>query len=530
MNKFLKYFNTLKFLRFEQFYYRAIFKFYKPKIVLNAGPLLDKKCKNETAFPIKNTSLLDSANGRFCFLKEEHIISKKQDWNNHKINKLWLYNLHYFDFLQQENLPAKDGEYWINKWIEENPFPIGNGWEPYPISLRTVNWIKWFLRGNNLTAKQQESLFIQVRYLRKRLEYHLFANHLLANAKALVFAGMFFDGAEAKEWLKKGLLIYKRELPEQILKDGGHFELSTMYHNIILEDLLDLKNLAVPIENLDKYISKMLFWLSAMIKKDKEISFFNDAAQNVALTPKQLFDYAGKLNIKYEKAETSCNLKYSGYARLANNNWLCLCDGAEIGPSYQTGHSHADTLTFELWYKDTKLITNSGTKEYIWGKVREYQRSTKAHNTIVINSKNSSEVWHSHRTANRAHIINRVFKDNMFSAEHNGYKNITCKRTWQLEENKVIIEDIIKSKKDFSAEIFFHFVPDIKIKIISKQEAEIIQNKDKFLISFNTEDFNLLLKNLPISNNFGEELLSPCLILKTQGKKEKTIITEIKKL
>ncbi len=85
-----------------------------------------------------------------------------------------------------------------------------------------------------------DSLAVQVRFLRKRLEVHLLGNHLFANAKALVFAGLYFSGDEAEEWLQKGLSILEREVPEQVLGDGGHFERSPMYHSIILEDLLDL--------------------------------------------------------------------------------------------------------------------------------------------------------------------------------------------------------------------------------------------------------------------------------------------------
>ena len=83
---------------------------------------------------------------------------------------------------------------------------------------------------------------MQVRFLRKRLEIHLLGNHLFANAKALVFAGLYFTGNEADEWLGKGLAILEREVPEQVLRDGGHFERSPMHHGIILEDLLDLLN------------------------------------------------------------------------------------------------------------------------------------------------------------------------------------------------------------------------------------------------------------------------------------------------
>jgi hypothetical protein len=66
------------------------------------------------------------------------------------------------------------------------------------------------------------------RALAGQLEYHLLGNHLFADAKALIFLGAFFAGAEAEAWLTHGLLILARELPEQVLADGGHFERSPM--------------------------------------------------------------------------------------------------------------------------------------------------------------------------------------------------------------------------------------------------------------------------------------------------------------
>src|SRR5205085_8722772 len=127
-------------------------------------------------------------------------------------------------------------------WIDENPPAVGVGWEPYPTSLRIVNWIKWALAGNRMNDKAIASLAVQVRFLSQNLEQHLLGNHLLANAKALVFAGLFFEGDEAVSWLRTGLRLLAREIPEQVLPDGGHFERSPMYHSAILEDMLDLCN------------------------------------------------------------------------------------------------------------------------------------------------------------------------------------------------------------------------------------------------------------------------------------------------
>ena len=170
-------------------------------------------------FPSTSTSPL----GDFEFLNTK---GNPNGWNDPRFEKLWLYNLHYFEKYCTAEL--------IERWIKENPIGHGNGWEPYPISLRVVNWIKYFMRrGQSPRPTERESLETQVRWLSKRLEYHLLANHLLANAKALVFAGVFFGD---EKWYRKGMTIYRKELPEQICADGVHFERSAMYHSIILED------------------------------------------------------------------------------------------------------------------------------------------------------------------------------------------------------------------------------------------------------------------------------------------------------
>ena len=392
----------------------------------------------------------------FIFLNEKERFS---GWNDSSRNKLWLYNLHYFDWLRQANLPEEEGNYWIEKWIDENPAPAGNGWEPYTLSLRIVNWIKWDLSGHKLAEKAKESLAVQIRFLRKRLEYHLLANHLLANAKALVFAGMFFAGDEAQKWLNKGLEIYRQQLPEQILPDGGHFELSPMYHSIILEDLLDLKNIHAPLE-LDDCIERMCLWLSVMTGPDGEIALFNDAAHGIALNPKVIKQYAGSLGFKCKEIETPVLLPESGYARLTNGDLTLIADCGEIGPSYQPGHAHADALSFELWKGNRKVITNSGTGRYIDSSERKYQRSSAAHNTVVIDNKNSSEIWGAHRVARRGHVVHRAIETpNALSASFETYAGITHQRKWIVPDDRTLqIEDVFtcKDKKEHHLDIYIH--------------------------------------------------------------------------
>ena len=243
------------------------------------------------------------------FLNETHDMASPEVWNSPALAKLWLYNLHYFDDLNA--VDANTRCLWhkslIARWILENPPGKGNGWEPYPASLRIVNWIKWALAGNSVEPEWLHSLAVQTRWLVKRLEIHLLGNHLFANAKTLVFAGMFFEGAEASAWLQTGMKILAREIPEQVLADGGQFERSPLYHALALEDLLDLTNLAgayadaLPghwhgfVASWPDTVGRMRHWMAVMCHPDGEISFFNDAAIGIAPSPMELEEYAGRL-------------------------------------------------------------------------------------------------------------------------------------------------------------------------------------------------------------------------------------------
>ena len=407
------------------------------------------------------------------------------DWNNPDWERLWLYNLHYFD-----DLHAKDSEArvaWhrqlIQRWVAENPPSRGNGWEPYPLSLRIVNWVKWTCSGPNLSEAAVHSLAIQARCLRKRIEYHLFGNHLLANAKALVFAGLFFDGDEAKEWFDTGLSILDREFAEQILADGGHFERSPMYHSIVLEDVLDLVAVnrvfpsVVPRQSLDRWTqiaANMFRWLAAMCHPDGEISFFNDAAFGVALTPEQLRVCAAALSVVVEALpETDITrLEPSGYVRIRRDPMLVIFDAAPVGPDYIPGHAHADTLSFELSWNGQRVLTNSGTSTYGVGPQRARERSTAAHNTVVVDAENSSEVWSAFRVARRARPLGLEVErsDGALRVEcsHDGYQRLkgapVHRRAIEVTGSGLQVHDTISGHGIHQAAGYFHFHPGVRLE------------------------------------------------------------------
>jgi uncharacterized heparinase superfamily protein len=417
---------------------------------------------------------------RFRFLNEEHEIRSAGDWNNAGWPKLWLYNLHYFDDLNAEGCDSRQRSHLalLRRWVSENPPGRGVGWDPYPCSLRIVNWIKWALRGNPLPAEALHSLAVQSRWLLRRLEWHLLGNHLFANAKALVFAGMFFAGKEAQRWRDKGLTLLAREIPEQILGDGGHFERSPMYHAIVLEDLLDLANLLraygqkTPPSWITQ-VSRMRRWLATMVHPDGDIGFFNDVALGIAPSRNQLEAYARNLGLPAATDWEQCfvHLQDSGYLRLARGPAVLLADAAPVGPDYLPGHAHADTLSFELSLDGDRVLVNSGTSVYSAGPERDRQRSTAAHNTVTVDGENSSEVWAGFRVARRARIIDVVAEDSsaaIVQAAHDGYRRLRGgpihRRAWELDANKLVVVDKIQGSGSHQVEAAFHVHPSFVVE------------------------------------------------------------------
>ncbi|MDH4980674.1 alginate lyase family protein [Hyphomicrobium sp. D-2] len=408
-------------------------------------------------------------------------------WDDAAVPMLWRYNLHYFDDLNAEGAAARAHwhGYLIQRWMAENPPAQGVGWDPYPTSLRIVNWIKWARAGNTLPSAALDSLAIQTRWVQRRLERHLLGNHLFANAKALVFAGCFFAGEEASRWLQQGLDILTREIPEQILSDGGHFELSPMYHALALEDMLDLVNILrgsgvdIPASWHD-IIDAMRAWLRTMSHPDGEISFFNDAAIGIAPAPAELERYASDLGFGQLSSPSGSLtwLQDSGYIRLEDEHAVVLIDVARIGPDYIPGHAHADTLTFEMSVHGQRAIVNSGTSEYGSDPERLRQRGTTAHNTVVIDGENSSEVWSGFRVARRAYPQDvSVTQDGetwVITGAHNGYTRLAGRpihhRTWRFSAGHLTVQDLISGHYRHAAAAF-HFHPQTTANLMACNSA-----------------------------------------------------------
>lgn len=470
------YFHTLRYLRPVQFTSRVRMRLYRPAVDLRPAPHLRRMVVPFRAPIAGKQSLIGP--GTFRLLNEQRDVMTAADWHPADADKLWIYNLHYFDDLNAEHAAARTTWHaqWLERWVEQVEPGRGDAWEPYPVSRRIVNWIKWALRGNAPSRRVLDSLAAQARWLMPRLEYHLLGNHLFANAKALAFAGLYFGGDEAQSWWVRGGEVLAREFEQQMLGDGGHFELSPMYHASMLEDVLDLINLyrtyGMPLPSgWADTAARMLRWLQVMSHPDGRISFFNDCAFDIAPEPAALDSYADTLAVpRLAKQARSLEwLRDSGYLRACAGPAYLVCDCGEVGPAYQPGHAHADTLSFELSVHGRRLFVNSGTSRYGVGVERQRQRGTAAHNTVVVDGENSSEVWAGFRVARRAHASVDAVTDQgelTVSAHHDGYRRLAGRnlhfRTWSLRPGDLAISDRITGDCQ-DAQAYFHLHPQLRV-------------------------------------------------------------------
>jgi len=544
VKKIVRLYHTVKYLKLKQIFWRIIN--FLPRFISELKFYPKIKPDQLTNDFIQRKSITSDFI-HFTFLNETYNLSEI-GWDNTNISKLWRYNLHYFDYLLQEknisNIQIKSQIDLIENWINNNAFGKGTAWEPYPTSVRIINWIKWHKLCRGLTERAKLSLWNQTRWLAARPEYHLMGNHLFINAKALFFSTALFQLNKNNKIYKTAISILDNELDEQFLSDGAHFELSPMYHSLAMEDLIDLLSiskdlpLTFPKEKIRIKFLKGMEWLKTMIYNNEELSHFNDCANGIAPKYSELKIYANNLGFDLS-SQGKNNLYYhaaSGFIVFQDNVSHLIADVGQIGPVYLPGHAHADTLSFEIAISGQRIIVNSGTSVYGISLERLRQRGTKAHSTIEIDDKNSSEVWSGFRVARRALPFNieispqTLQKNNInFNASHDGYKrlkhNPIHKRSWIFNKKEWFIEDEISGKNNhIISRYYLH--PDLHIKDIDN--GYVISNNNSTLASITfLNETNIELIDSTYHDEFGVTRLNKCIQLKATSPCKITVKIEI---
>lgn len=451
LNQLFRLFNTIRHLRIIQLYYRGWYRIKNQ--VLDIGwykqylkrQLFFFKTDTDRLLYVSDACHIDGCS--FTLLGLKHQFEEKIDWKFTRHGKLWNYNLQYLNYLLDDGLPVMQRKQFLENIsgdILSGKLPL----EPYPVSLRIVNTLL-FLQRTSIKDEQIElALLHQVDYLDNNLEYHLLANHLLENIFALFIAAQYLQDQRLSSKYEKLIL---KQLKEQILPDGGHYECSPMYQSILLSKLLLCIEVGMQSEligssllsELRKIAAKMLGWMLAYSFPDGTWALFNDAAEGIAPSTRQLKEAAAYLNITSEHTV----LNDSGFRKISINGGELIIKTGEIQPYYQPGHAHADIGSFCLWYQGLQYIIDPGISTYTVSEQRSWERSTAAHNTVSIGAINQSDVWGGFRVGERARVDVESYSQNEIKLIIRGYgrRRFTVQRSFIWEGNVLQINDSIKS-------------------------------------------------------------------------------------
>jgi uncharacterized heparinase superfamily protein len=437
---------------------------------------------------------------------------------------LFLFNLHYFAFLHEQ--PASRASAVVLDWIERQPpSPRRPAWAPYPLSLRLRNWTRWLFSEPPLTATERARVLASVEgqgdCLAETLEHHLRGNHLLESALTLCFLGACFVGAAPRRWRRLGEAVLQRELPEQFLSDGGHFERSPMYHALLTHGLLDLVNVLPEEEPLRSALLRrlpaLLRFLEALRHPDGEIALFNDAAFGIAPVPGTLLDYAAQLGVE-NPGSSRGSFSETGYHVWREGGDALLVDAGPIGPDYVPAHAHGDMYSYELSLDGRRVVVDGGTSTYEPGPARDWVRSTRAHNTVEVEGADQCEFFGVFRVGRRGRprdVAAEVTADGLHVAGwHDGYRRLPGRPIHHRElrwtaARALLVWDTVESARPCAAVSRVRFAHGSRVSVLSPLEAVIeVGGRALKLRAF---EGSLAIEEGYYAPRFGERL--PCVVL-----------------
>lgn len=413
---------------------------------------------------------------KVTFLHSSKAFHWNQKWHFDDKTALWNFNLHYFELLFSliEAYQRTQDKKYLNKsveiiscWIDQNPQKDGgDGWSPYTIDLRLTNWLSYYSAVNSeLDTAFREKLLMSIHeqyaFLSRHLEKDILGNHYFEDLITLVLCALFFNDTPI---LEAALKAFRRECREQILPDGMHFELSPMYHKLILEGVIRvavaLKAKGCVDPEIEQYLQPMLDAAWSLEEGLERVPLFNDSGNNVSKSLQALV-LACKQHFGIYPVYKS-KLEVSGYYIFKHGEWKLIVDAGQPGPKYIPGHAHCDAMSFELFCDGKPVVVNCGTYAYQC-KERGFFRSTAAHNTVMVDGTEQSQCWGAFRLAKRSSIRAVDALNDKISMELQDYKGHVIQRTLSINDSEIGITDIFKGNKGIS---FLHIVKPEMLQIV----------------------------------------------------------------
>ena len=425
----------------------------------------------------------------------------------------------------------------VNSWMDQNPPKLGVNWaSSLEVAFRSISWLWALYFFKDSPALMAETflkickfLYVNARHLETYLSTYFSPNtHLTGEALGLFYLGTLLpEFKESTSWRSNGLQIMLEQLPRHVKPDGVYFEQSSYYHRYTTDFYLHLRLLltanreAVPSE-LDQKLRLLLDHLMYITRPDGTTPLFgdDDGGRLMTLSYPRGNDFRATLSTGaavFERADykfvaggvaedSLWLLGRTGVSRLdgisavepekqsvafPDGGYYVMRDGwsaksnyllFDCGPHGQSncGHAHADALSFELAFNGHTVLVDPGTYTYTGSKeMRDWFRSSQAHNTVTLDKESSSVAdgpfsWKSIAHSNCLSWITDERFDYVVGA-HDGFKRLSEPATHKrsvlfIKQDYWVLRDQVESNGEHHFQAWFHLARDV-------EELEIQENK-----------------------------------------------------
>ena len=467
--------------------------------------------------------------GKIQLLGVTRDLGDPADWDQADAPQLWRFHLQYWDWAwglaaDLDNVAARTVFAWLwRSWRTAVTFGSGDAWLPYPTALRAWSWCglhRDLIAGSELEDFFVGELAVHAGYLRRHLESDIGGNHLIKDLKALVGLAIFFGD---DRMLSQAIRRLTAQLVVQVLPDGGHYERAPAYHCQVLADLVDVTDL---LESADREagseiilaIARMRRWLGDVLLPGGEAPLINDG-----------YPVAQEL-IRVLKPGRSANvplltLPDTGLARATVGSWHLLADVGAPCPDELPGHAHADTLSCLVHFDGAPILIDVGTSTYAPGAIRDFERSTAAHNTVEVDGADSTEVWGAFRAARRARVHSlKTWADAevvRIEAAHDGFRSLSGspshRRRWSLTASVLQVEDQVTGGGRHTVTVRWHLAPGSAVWL-EAGGAVVTTSAGIFAVSIAAAaPLELTVESGPVAVDFMRTTVAPVLTCRTDA-------------
>ncbi|HEY0077649.1 MAG TPA: alginate lyase family protein [Pyrinomonadaceae bacterium] len=491
----------------------------------------------------------------------------------------------------------------LDAWMDSNPPKLGINWaSSLEVAFRSISWL-WALHffkhsthlSPQLFLRALKFLYLHARHLETYPSTYFSPNtHLTGEALGLFYLGtLLADLRAAARWRASGKKILLEQLPRHVRPDGVYFEQSSYYHRYTTDFYTHLFILAR--ENGEQLgdevqlkLKCLLDHLMHLTRPDGTTPFFGD-------------DDGGRLSMLEERAPddfraalsngaalfTRGDYKFVAGSALAEETlWLTgtqgarafdqlearppsepsrafraggfytmrdgwtsdasylLIDSGAHGDGASAAHAHADALSFNFAARGRTLIVDSGTYTYTGdAALRDYFRSSQAHNTLVIDGESSSVPGGAFAWASAARSSARRWttceRFSYFEGSHDGYERFPppqkathTRKVLFLRDDYVVLHDRVEAEGEHAYELYFHLAPGAELSLESGtgENAEAVRVGGSPGLTLQTFGANGLAgdwrtEQAWVSRAYAERSLAPVAIYSASGRGEQEFYT-----